>query len=198
MVRKHIIGLSLVSALLAAGCAYDPISKDNTGRYIPEPPPVISEPLNLPVTNFDKRAPVPQKCKELGLLSKYWRTDNTVLGLQPYGNPSKALAVVSVTPSICYDVVTIDSNVLTNPGLNMKYLDDQTLEVRVNVSDSNLQNYSFVADDSFGVLESMNQVPSDDGTLVLSLKLTSKALYAVEYSQSGYYRAVAKIFLAHP
>lgn len=187
-----------MSALLTAGCAYDPISKDNTGSYIPEPPPVISEPLNLPVTNFDKRAPVPQKCKELGLRGWYWRTDNTVLGLQPYGNPSKARAVVSATPSICYDLVTIDSSVLTNPGLNMKYLDNQTLEVRVNVSDSNLQDYSFVADESFGVLESMNRVPSNDGTLVLSLKLKSKALYAVEYSQSGYHRVVARIFLAHP
>jgi hypothetical protein len=198
MVRKHIIGLSLVSALLAVGCAYDPISKDNTGRYTPEPPPVISEPLNLPVTNFDRRAPVPQKCKELGLSMKYWRTDNTILGLQPYGNRAKPLSVVSVTPSICYDVLTIDSKELTYPGLNIKYLDNNTLEIRANVSDANLQDYRFTGDARFGVIESITRVPSSDGGLVLNLKLTSKALYAVEYSQSGYYRAVAKIFLAHP
>lgn len=196
MIRKNIIGLSLAPVLLAAGCAYDPVSKDNTGRYIPEPPPVISEPLNLPVTNFDRRAPVPQKCKELGLSNHYWRTDNTVLGLQAVDPSSRVLSVVSTTASTCYDIVRIDSNTFTYPGVKVKYVDDTTLEVSVNITNENLLDYKFVADERFGSLVTIENV-STSANPVFRLHLKERTLYAVEYRGLDKYRTEVRIFLAH-
>lgn len=196
MIRKHIIGLSLAPILLAAGCAYDPVSKDNTGRYIPEPPPVISEPLNLPVTNFDRRAPVPQKCKELGLLSHYWRTDKTVLGLQTVDPGSRVLSIITATASSCYDIVRIDSNTFTYPGVKIKYVNDTTLEVAVNISNENLLDYKFVANEEFGSLVSIENV-STGTSPVFHLQLKERTLYAVEYRDLDKYRTEVRLFLAH-
>lgn len=196
MIRKHIIGLSLAPILLAVGCAYDPVSKDNTGRYIPEAPPTISEPLNLPLTNFERRAPVPQVCKDLGLLGQYWRTDNTILGLQAVDPNSKVMSIVSATPSTCYDVVRIDSNTFTYPGVTVKYVDDTTLEVAVNISNENLLDYTFVANENFGSLVSIDNVSSGTSP-VLHLRLKERTLYAVEYRDSGMYRTEVLLFLAH-
>lgn len=196
MIRKHIIGLSLVPILLTVGCAYDPVSKDNTGRFIPEAPPTISEPLNLPLTNFERRAPIPQVCKDLGLLGQYWRTDNTVLGLQSVDPSGKVMAIVSATASTCYDVVRFDSNTFTYPGVTVKYIDDTTLEVAVNISNENLLDYTFVADKNFGSLVSIENV-STGSRPVFHLHLKERTLYAVEYRDLDKYRTEVRLFLAH-
>lgn len=195
MNRKHLIGLSFVSAVFLAGCSYSPTVTGGGGNPVPDPAPVISEPLNLPQTNFDRRSPEPLKCKQDGLLGQYWRSGNSTLGLQSTKNVKDTLSSVSVVAGTCYDIVRISNNTYTYPGINVRYVDENLLEVSVNVSDEYLTNYSYVTDESFNAVDSLVRVPGN-GNLVLQLKLKSPSLYAVEYDTSNMYRTEIRLFVA--
>lgn len=195
MIRKHLISLSVLSAVILSGCSYEPTVTGGGGNPVAEPAPVISEPLNLPPTNFDRRAPEPLKCKQDGLLGQYWRNGNATLGLQSTKNIGDTLSTVSVVAGTCYDIVRISNNTYTYPGINVRYINENLLEITVNVSDEYLTNYSFLADESFNAVDSLFRVPAD-GRLVLQLKLKSPSLYAVEYDTSNMYRTEIRLFVA--
>lgn len=196
MNRKHLLALPLAAMLLLTGCTYDPVSKDNIGGPVPGDPVQIEPGIEHKQTSVDKRAPVPQDCKQQGLLGQYWREGSTTLGLQ--GDLGLQASVASIRPvaSNCYDLVQINSRSLEYPGINIRYIDNQTLDVSVRMSEGQAAGYSFTADDSYGVLQTIENV-SSDGNLHLRIALKSHAPYAVEYNYDVPFGSNILVYVAH-
>lgn len=196
MNRKHLLVVPLIAMLSLTGCAYDPVSKDNTGAYVPAEPVQIEPGLNLRQTNAERRAPVPQDCKQQGLLGQYWRNGSATLGLQAELALPVGVARIEPIAATCYDMVRISSKTLEYPGVNIRYVDNQTLEVGVRMPEGQAADYSFTADASYGVLRNIESV-STNGNLLLRMSLKSRALYAVEYDYNVPFGSDILIYVAH-
>lgn len=196
MKRKYLLGLPMAAIVALSGCAYDPVSKDNTGAYIPDEPVKIEPGIPHRSTNAEKRAAVPQDCKQQGLLGQLWRDGSTTLGLQADLAIGVGVAKIDPIASNCYDLVRIGSKTLEYPGINIRYVDADTLEVSVRMQEGQAKDYSFTADDSYGQIRTMENV-STDGNLLLRLELKSHALYAVEYDYNVPFGTEILVYLAH-